>query len=467
MRRLEGTLVLDSGLARGALVFDDGGDEETGGRITAVEVAERVADPFGEASMTAKDEVGAQTPRAVAEPPFLLPGFVDGHVHGGGGADTMDGVAGVRVMARFHLHRGTTTLLPTTITNPWDKIVAALAAVELVAREARAQEAGAREGGAPDARVQAGGAQEWGRLDAGAATTAAGQGARRGPHEDGDVTGARQAADPLPSIPGAHLEGPFVSPQRLGAQPPFAVAPEPELVTELLAMGVVRVVTLAPEIPHAAEAAEAFARAGVRVSFGHTVADADQVAAVARRVRAVGGTVGFTHLFNAMSQLVGRAPGVVGAALADEAAFAELILDFHHVHATSFRAALAAKPRRLSLITDAIRACGGGDGESELGGARVRVEEGVARLADGTLAGSVLTLDQAVRNATAVGVPLHVASRLASSVPAAYLGLADRGALAPGLRADVVMLDGALNVTEVVVGGRRVPGGTGSAKVSA
>lgn len=462
MRRLEGTLVLEGGLARGALVFDDVGDDETGGRIIAVEVAERVADPFGEASMSAKDEGGAQTPRAVAEPPFLLPGFVDGHVHGGGGADTMDGVAGVRVMARFHLHRGTTTLLPTTITNPWDKIIAALAAVELVAREARAQEAGAQEGGAPDARAQEGGAR-----DAGVATTAAVQGAPLGLHEDGDVTGARQAADLLPSIPGAHLEGPFISPQRLGAQPPFALAPEPELVTELLAMGVVRVVTLAPEIPHAAEAAAAFALAGVRVSFGHTVADADQVAAVARRVRAVGGTVGFTHLFNAMSQLVGRAPGVVGAALADEAAFAELILDFHHVHATSFRAALAAKPRRLSLITDAIRACGGGDGESELGGARVRVEQGAARLADGTLAGSVLTLDQAVRNATAVGVPLHVASRLASSVPAAYLGLADRGALAPGLRADVVMLDGALNVTEVVVGGRRVPGGTGSAKVSA
>lgn len=177
---------------------------------------------------------------------------------------------------------------------------------------------------------------------------------------------------------------------------------------------------------------------------------------VAERVRAAGGTVGYTHLFNAMTQLVGRDPGAVGAALADGEAFAELILDLHHVHPTAFRAALAAKPGRLHLVTDAIRACGAGDGESELGGATVRVEGGAVRLPDGTLAGSVLTLDRAVRNAVSLGVPLRVASRLASAVPAAYLGLADRGELAVGKRADVVVLDEALEVQDVVVGGRRV-----------
>lgn len=397
MRRLEGTLVLPDGLARGEIVYDDVGDD--GGRIRDVEVVERVMDPFAASSVGLVDGERRPASLVVAEPPFVLPGFIDGHVHGGGGADTMDGAEGVRTMARFHLHRGTTTLLPTTITNPWEKVVAALEAVAEVAREERSVTA------------------------------------------------------PLPSIPGAHLEGPFISPKRLGAQPPFALEPEARRVAELLALDVVRVVTLAPEIPHAADAAETFARAGVRVSFGHTVADAEQVAAVARRVRAVGGTVGFTHLFNAMSQLVGRAPGVVGAALADPWAFAELILDLHHVHPTSFLAALAAKPQRLSLITDAIRACGAGEGESELGGVPVRVEGGTARLADGTLAGSVLTLDQAVRNAVGIGVPLHVASRLASSVPASYLGLSDRGALRAGLRADVVVLDGDLQVREVVVGG--------------
>ncbi|MFO7546301.1 MAG: amidohydrolase family protein [Trueperaceae bacterium] len=429
MRRLEGTLVLPDGLARGAIVYDDVGDGDSGGRITDVEVFERVADPFGASSAGVVDEVEPSGARAVAEPPFVLPGFVDGHVHGGGGADTMDGAEGVRTMARFHLHRGTTTLLPTTITNPWENVVAALAAVAEVAHEARAAH---------------------GRRSAGEGRVAHGGRAAQEGHA---------SAAPLPSIPGAHLEGPFISPQRLGAQPPFTLEPAADRVAELLEMDIVRVVTLAPEIPHAAEAAETFARAGVRVSFGHTVADAEQVAAVAQRVRSVGGTVGFTHLFNAMSQLVGRAPGVVGAALADEAAFAELILDFHHVHPTSFLAALAAKPQRLSLITDAIRACGAGEGESELGGVPVRVEGGTARLADGTLAGSVLTLDQAVRNATAIGVPLHVASRLASSVPASYLGLADRGALTAGLRADVVVLDGDLQVLEVVVGGLGVPVG--------
>jgi N-acetylglucosamine-6-phosphate deacetylase len=403
MRRLEGTLVLPDGLARGAIVYDDVGDGDSGGRIGDVVVVERVTDPFAASSAGPADQRVPSAARVGAEPPFLLPGFIDGHVHGGGGADTMDGAEGVRAMARFHLLRGTTTLLPTTITNPWDNVVAALEAVAEVAREERSVTA------------------------------------------------------PLPSIPGAHLEGPFISPQRLGAQPPFALEPEADRVAQLLDLDVVRVVTLAPEIPHAAEAAETFARAGVRVSFGHTVADAEQVAAVAQRVRAVGGTVGFTHLFNAMSQLVGRAPGVVGAALADPAAFAELILDLHHVHPTSFLAALAAKPQRLSLITDAIRACGAGEGESELGGLPVRVEGGTARLADGTLAGSVLTLDQALRNATGVGVPLHVASRLASAVPASYLGLSDRGVLRAGLRADVVVLDGDLQVVEVVIGGRSVP----------
>lgn len=371
MTELRGTLVLPQGLFRGTVKY--------GSLIETVEI-----DGDGGGAL-----------------PFILPGFVDSHVHGGGGFDTMDGADGVTGMARFHVRHGVTTLLPTTITNPWNEVMKALSGV---------------------AEVMAGG----------------------GDHGMAD-------------LPGAHLEGPFISPHRLGAQPPFAALPTPDLVEEVLATGVVKVVTLAPEIEHAAEAARRFAAAGVRVSFGHTVATAEQVATVAAVVRAGGGLVGFTHLFNAMSQLGSREPGVVGAALADSDAYAELILDLHHVHPTSFRAALAAKPERLHLITDAVRACGMGEGVSELGGQRVIVKDGAVRLEGGVLAGSVLTLDQALRNAVEQGrVDLPAASRALSGVPARYLGLTDRGEIEVGRRADLVVLDAELRVQDVFVAGRRL-----------
>lgn len=338
-------------------------------------------------------------PDARARGPYLLPGFIDTHVHGGGGGDTMDGADGVRTLGRFHLEHGTTTLYPTTITNPWDAILHALEGVRQVRRE----------------------------------------------------------ADPaLPDLPGVHLEGPFISPDRLGAQPPDTLEPNEALLDELLACGVVRLVTLAPEIAGVAEAASRFAAAGVRVSVGHTRADAGTVAGFAGSVRDAGGTLGFTHLFNAMGGVAGREPGVVGAALADRDAYSELILDLHHVHPLSFLAALNAKPDRLHLVTDSIRASGQGDGETELGGQRVRVQGGAATLPDGTLAGSTLTLDRALRNALSLGVGLPQASRMLSSTPARYLGLPDRGELAVGRRADLVLLGDDLEVQNVYVAGRRV-----------
>lgn len=333
--------------------------------------------------------------------PRILPGFVDTHVHGGGGGDTMDGAEGVRTLARHHAAHGTTTLLPTTVTHVWERVRAALDGVAEVRGEGTA--------GRPD-------------------------------------------------VPGAHLEGPFLSPHRLGAQPAHAVPPEPERVADALASGVVRVVTLAPELTGAVAAARTFAESGVRVSIGHTRASAETVATLADAVRAVGGTVGFTHLYNAMGGLAGREPGVVGAALSDPGAWAELILDGHHVHPVAFRAALAAKPERLHLVTDAIRACGTGDGASELGGRTVHVAGNAARLPDGTLAGSVLTLDAAVRNAVAAGLTLGAASRLASEIPARYLGLEDRGRVEEGCRADLVVLDAGLQVQEVRVLGHAAPG---------
>jgi N-acetylglucosamine-6-phosphate deacetylase len=340
---------------------------------------------------------------AEVDGPLILPGFIDVHVHGGGGGDTMDGAEGTRTLARFHLAHGTTTILPTTMTNPWERVLAALDGVA----EVRAASAGS-------------------------------------PAE----------AARMPDIPGVHLEGPFISPERLGAQPPFTLLPEHELVAEVTSRDVVRVVTLAPELPGALAAARAFASAGVRVSVGHTRADYETVRELARAVREVGGTFGFTHLFNAMGGVEGRSPGAAGAALALADGHAELIFDGHHVAEGSLHAARAAKRGRLLFVTDCIRAGGLGEGETELGGQAVRVAGGAARLEDGTLAGSVLTLDRALRNALAAGVPLAEASSLVSAAPARYLGLADRGQVAVGLRADLVALDDDYRPTEVYVAGR-------------
>jgi N-acetylglucosamine-6-phosphate deacetylase len=329
---------------------------------------------------------------------FILPGFIDTHVHGGDGGDTMDGAEGIARMARLHLRHGTTTVLPTTITRPWSEVMAALRAV----RAAQSQ-------GIP-------------------------QGAR---------------------IAGAHLEGPFINPHRLGAQPPFPIPATPALVDEVLALDVVRVVTLACEMPGAADAITRFARAGVRVSLGHSAADFDTATAALDQVRACGCVACGTHLFNAMGGIEGRRPGLAGAVLASPHAYAELILDLHHVHPGGFRLAQAALGPRLLLITDAMRATGQGDGESELGGQKVTIAGGAARLEGGALAGSVLTLDGALRNAVACGASLVEASHLTATAAAAYLGLADRGVLAPGRLADFVVLDGDLAVREVWLGGER------------
>ncbi|PTA68523.1 N-acetylglucosamine-6-phosphate deacetylase [Deinococcus arcticus] len=328
---------------------------------------------------------------------LILPGFVDTHVHGGAGGDTMDGPEGIAALARLHARHGTTTLLPTTITNPWPEVLRALRAVAQVMRA----------GGVP------GGAD----------------------------------------LPGAHLEGPFISPGRLGAQPPCAVDPTPERVAEVLATGAVRAVTLAPELPGALAAARAFAQAGVRVGIGHTRADAETVQAALAAVRATGGQSCATHLFNAMGGIEGRVPGPPGALIADPHATLEVILDGLHVHPTAFLLARAAAPGRVVLITDAMRAAGLGDGPSELGGQSVTVQGGRATLPDGTLAGSVLTLDAALRRAASLGVPLPELSHMLSLTPARSVGLHDRGELREGLRADLVVLSPDLQVQATYVAG--------------
>lgn len=337
---------------------------------------------------------------------WICPGFIDVHVHGGGGADAMDGdLAALETMARSHARHGTTGMLATTMTGPHSELVRA-------------------------ARV-------------------VGEAAARGP--DG---GAR--------ILGLHLEGPYVNPRRAGAQNPAHM--RPVVVAELdelyeAAAGFWRLITLAPELPGGLEAIRHLTAKGVKVSLGHTEADYG----TAMRAKAAG-AVSVTHTFNAMNGLHHREPGLLGAALGDEHFWAELIADGLHVHPAVMALAYKLKgPAKLVLVTDSMRAQGLGDGRYMLGDLSVVVGRGEARLASddgepGALAGSVLTMDVAVRTMVQrAGVPVPDAVRMASSNPAALLGLQEsKGSLTKGKDADIAVLDADLGAVMTAVEGRIV-----------
>jgi N-acetylglucosamine-6-phosphate deacetylase len=253
---------------------------------------------------------------------------------------------------------------------------------------------------------------------------------------------------------GAHLEGPFLAPERKGAHDPATLRPiDPGFMRELLRSGKVRVMTLAPELPNALEAIELLLEEGVVASAGHTEATYEEVR------RAVDAGLGLgTHLYNAMRPLAHREPGTVGALLTDDRVRTGIIADGVHVHAAALRLAHRAKGSEgLILVTDAMQAAGMTPGDYELGGRRVRLEDGAVRLADGTLAGSALTMDEAVRNAVGfLGVSVAQAARMASEVPAAALNLDGKGKVAVGGDADFALLDAQGAVLETIVAGETV-----------
>ena len=325
-----------------------------------------------------------------AATPLLLPGFIDSHVHGGGGHDTMEGGDAVLKIAQSHARHGTTSMLATTMTAPAGDLDTAFAALR----------------GACQARP---------------------------------ANGAR--------VLGVHLEGPYINAAMLGAQPDFA---RPLLRNELMrlhAMAPIRLITLAPEVPGNMQMIDALVDAGFTVQLGHTAGSfEDGVEAIKR------GAKGFTHLFNAMTGMHHRKPGMVGAALS-QAEYAEIIPDLLHVHPGAIRVALRAIPK-LFCVTDSTAAAGMPDGEYRLGRHTVTKCMGGVRLADGTLAGSTLTMDQALRNLVEqLGLDLADASNRVSTNAADYLGLADRGRLQVGAWADMVVLDRDLRIDRVVVEG--------------
>ncbi len=334
----------------------------------------------------------------------LLPGFLDIHIHGGGGFDTMDATPdALRTICRTHARSGTTGMLLTTMTQSREKITAALAA----ARQA---------------------------YDAGAAFC---------------PDGAR--------VLGIHLEGPYISAKRPGAQPKEFVRPydAAEFADWLDVAGdALKLITLAPEEPGADELMRVCRERGIVVSFGHTDATADQT----RAALDIAGHAHATHLFNAMPSLHHRNPGVIGVALTDERMRCEVIADGHHVAPEIARLTLAAKgDSAMILITDAMAGAGAPDGTYDLGGHAVTVADGRALLADGTLAGSVLTMAQAARNVREwTGAVWETLARLSSTNAADALGLAKKGRIAPGAEADFVLVDDALTVRATYIGGRCV-----------
>jgi N-acetylglucosamine-6-phosphate deacetylase len=328
----------------------------------------------------------------------LMPGFIDVHVHGAVGHETMDGdVPGLLAMAEFFASRGVTSFLPSTWTASRESTMAALRAVA-------------------DARSETGGAR----------------------------------------IVGAHMEGPYLSCARCGAQDPHEIrGVDRDEAAAFLDTGAVRLITVAPEAEGADDLLAECVRRGVTVSVGHTDATYEQVAAAVAR-----GARHMTHTYNAMSPLNHRAPGAVGAALALAGFRAELIADEVHVHPAALHAVVRARGvDEVVLVTDAVRPTGIPDwAGGELQGRRVSVSHGAMRLEDGTLAGSVLTMDRALGNLLRItGRPLTDLWPLVSRNPAVSAGIGDRtGRLEAGLDADLVVLDEQLCVVRTVVGGRTV-----------
>ena len=252
-----------------------------------------------------------------------------------------------------------------------------------------------------------------------------------------------------PRILGVHLEGPFLSPRRLGVHPPaFRRDPDLVLAERLLESGRVSYMTVAPELPGALELVDLLHARDVVVSLGHTDATAAEARAAFNR-----GVGTVTHLFNAMRPFHHRDPGIVGASLARPDVIVQLILDGHHVAPETARIVWTAAAGRVALVTDAIAAAGAGDGAFPLGDLEVSVDGGVARSSDGALAGSSMTMLHGLRNLCALGMPLADAIGAVTSVPARAARRDDVGSIRPGARADVVVLDDALEIRRVLVAG--------------
>lgn len=335
-----------------------------------------------------------------AQNKFIVPGYIDIHVHGGGGSDVMDGeYEAIKQVATTHSRFGTTAFLPTTMTMTKDKIIKSLKSIH-------------------EARLKGTGTAE---------------------------------------ILGIHLEGPYINPEKKGAQKEEdikKVSVEEFLEFNQASGNLIRLVTIAPEMPGAIDFIRWLHQQGIIVSVGHSNATYKQVQ---EGIQA--GLSHVTHIFNAMRGLHHREPGVVGAALSSPKLIVEMIADGIHLHPIVLKMLTQIKEsEKLVLITDAMRATGFKEGTYDLGGQEVIVTQGQAKLKNGTLAGSVLTMDKAVKNlVTKVGISLLNAVQMASYNPAKCLGIDDKkGSLELYKDADIVILNKNLETELTMVAGKVV-----------
>jgi N-acetylglucosamine-6-phosphate deacetylase len=327
---------------------------------------------------------------------LICPGFIDLQINGAFGVNVGPAPEPLEALARELPKTGTTSFLPTAVSWPTERYDSFLEALE----------------------------------------------------EASQPPGAR--------ILGAHVEGPFLAPTRKGAHDPANLRPvDLRLTRKFIGSGMVRMMTLAPELPGAEEAIRLLADGGVVASAGHTDADYEKML----RAIDVGLSMG-THLYNAMGPFAHRAPGVVGALLTEDRVRASIIVDGVHVHEGALRLVYRQKGSEgLALVTDAMEAAGMPPGEYELSGRKVLLEDGEVCLPDGTLAGSALTMDRAVRNAVELlHIPVQDAVRMATETPAEILGMPEKGRIAPGADADLVVLNPDGSVQKTIVAGTTVYG---------
>ncbi|MDR1355597.1 MAG: amidohydrolase family protein [Propionibacteriaceae bacterium] len=325
----------------------------------------------------------------------LSPGFVDVHSHGGGGANFGDGIASARTVLATHRAHGTTTMIGSLVTQRIDELAAQLSQLTPLVRSKE--------------------------------------------------------------LAGVHLEGPWLAEKYHGAHPIARLrAPIAADIEQLLTVGneqlpaaqqLVRLVTIAPELDGALAAIAQLVARRVTVAIGHTACDYDTACAAISL-----GATGATHLFNAMPELLHRAPGPALALWEHPQVWTELICDATHVSAALVAQVMRSKPTRCVLVSDAMAAAGAADGEYQLGELSVTVTAGISRVTGSAqIAGSTLTLDRAVRTAVAAGVPVALALRAATAHPATYLGLSGVGSLTVGNRANMVLLDDALLPQQVFI----------------
>ena len=321
--------------------------------------------------------------------PIVISGFIDLHVHGGGGCDIMEAGISIETVASTHAKFGTTSFLATTMTAPFDEIEKSFLAMK----------------------------------------------------ETYSNRGKGQSR-----ILGVHLEGPFISSEKLGAQPNFTRAGTLKEISHLHQIVPIKVITIAPEVFNHLDLIPELKKMGIIVQIGHTNGTYEQGVAALKQ-----GAKSFTHLFNAMSSFHHRTPGMAGAALA-HAEYAELIPDLQHVHPGAIKTALRCIPN-LYFVTDSTAATGMPDGDYKLGRQTVHKCSSGVRLTDGTLAGSSLTMDQAYRNLLTLDLsPIEISHKL-SSVPAELIGAKSRGSIKIGNFADLVLLDNQNKISSVIIEG--------------